>query len=195
LVNFALAAHRHPYIEMLGICYLMKLRYRESFGSKAGAAWRLLFVYALLPWMHKYRIQVTSDMGFLLQGLLETTRGSVMRNSALMSQPFSIPEDEDGTDDDSLILSPRVPAGKNDLLFMENNDLKMHVEKLLQEQQSLLATIRELQKKSGSSFAGANTESESEVGEAEDQVCQSETEVDENTSDGKKRAEGEKEEK
>jgi len=49
-------AHRHPYIEILGTVYLMKLRYSERFGSRSGSAWRLMFVYALLPWMHQYRI-------------------------------------------------------------------------------------------------------------------------------------------
>jgi hypothetical protein len=49
-------AHRHPYIEILGTMYLMKLRYSRHFGSRAGSAWRLVFVYALLPWMHQYRI-------------------------------------------------------------------------------------------------------------------------------------------
>ena len=49
-------AHRHPFIEILGTMYLMKLRYAKHFGSRAGSAWRLLFIYALLPWMHQYRI-------------------------------------------------------------------------------------------------------------------------------------------
>ena len=49
-------AHRHPFIEILGTMYLMKLRYAKHFGSRAGSAWRLVFIYALLPWMNQYRI-------------------------------------------------------------------------------------------------------------------------------------------
>ena len=47
-------AHRHPYIERLGVMYMLALRYND-FGSYACTRWRLLFVYALLPWMRKYR--------------------------------------------------------------------------------------------------------------------------------------------
>ena len=50
-------AHRHPYIEMLGVIYLMKLRYAENFCHRAGSTWRLILIYALMPWLHKYRIR------------------------------------------------------------------------------------------------------------------------------------------
>jgi hypothetical protein len=60
-------AHRHPYIEQLGVMYLMKLRYREDFGKRAGSCWRLIFVYALMPWMHQYRIRDRKEVGLLLQ--------------------------------------------------------------------------------------------------------------------------------
>ena len=38
----------------MGAMYMMSLRH-DDFGSYAGSCWRLLFVYALSPWMRKYR--------------------------------------------------------------------------------------------------------------------------------------------
>lgn len=56
-------AHRHPYLELMGVMYLMKLRYGEHFGNRAGSTWRLIFVYALMPWLSTYRIlrEVTTE--------------------------------------------------------------------------------------------------------------------------------------
>lgn len=48
-------AHRHPYIETLGYLYMMQLRFRDGFAQRACSAWRLIFVLALMPWLHKYR--------------------------------------------------------------------------------------------------------------------------------------------
>lgn len=57
-------AHRHPYIELLGCMYLLKLRYGDHFGNRGGSTWRLLFVYSLMPWMHKYRIAARPRVNF-----------------------------------------------------------------------------------------------------------------------------------
>jgi hypothetical protein len=50
-------AHRHPYIELLGYVYLMKLKYSDEFATPAGSVWRLLFVHALFPWLQRYRLE------------------------------------------------------------------------------------------------------------------------------------------
>jgi hypothetical protein len=50
-------SHRHPYIELLGLMYLMKIRHKDEFGTSSGTAWRLLFVAALMPWLKTKRIQ------------------------------------------------------------------------------------------------------------------------------------------
>eukprot|EP00563_Minutocellus_polymorphus_P017919 CAMPEP_0197734558 /NCGR_PEP_ID=MMETSP1434-20131217/44482_1 /TAXON_ID=265543 /ORGANISM="Minutocellus polymorphus, Strain CCMP3303" /LENGTH=194 /DNA_ID=CAMNT_0043321973 /DNA_START=509 /DNA_END=1093 /DNA_ORIENTATION=+ len=60
-------AHRHPWIELSGALLMMKLRYGESFARPAGSSWRLIFVYALLPWLSKYRI-LTRSKKFLVDG-------------------------------------------------------------------------------------------------------------------------------
>lgn len=49
-------AHRHPYMELMGTMYMMKLHHGVSFASRAGSCWRLIFVSALMPWMRRYRV-------------------------------------------------------------------------------------------------------------------------------------------
>ena len=38
----------------------MKLRHGKNFGSYPGTCWRLLFTFALMPWMRKYRLSPDS---------------------------------------------------------------------------------------------------------------------------------------
>lgn len=49
-------AHRHPYMERLAVIYILKLRYGDAFGTRAGGAWCLIFVMALMPRLRRYRL-------------------------------------------------------------------------------------------------------------------------------------------
>lgn len=53
---------------MLGTIYLYKLRYSKHFGQRAGSCWRLIFVYALMPWLHKYRIMARHEETTRVEG-------------------------------------------------------------------------------------------------------------------------------
>jgi hypothetical protein len=55
-------AHRHPYIERLGVMYLMKLRHGAKFAKTSGTCWRMLFVFALMPWLRKYRVMARPSL-------------------------------------------------------------------------------------------------------------------------------------
>eukprot|EP00581_Thalassiosira_minuscula_P000876 CAMPEP_0183743918 /NCGR_PEP_ID=MMETSP0737-20130205/65465_1 /TAXON_ID=385413 /ORGANISM="Thalassiosira miniscula, Strain CCMP1093" /LENGTH=1005 /DNA_ID=CAMNT_0025979549 /DNA_START=161 /DNA_END=3178 /DNA_ORIENTATION=- len=57
-------AHRHPYMERIGLMYIMKLRYGDHFGRQAGTSWRLLFVFALFPWFRQFRIHSNDNLQF-----------------------------------------------------------------------------------------------------------------------------------
>ena len=39
----------------------MKLRHGDEFGKLSGSIWRLLFVFALMPWLRQYRIQASDE--------------------------------------------------------------------------------------------------------------------------------------
>jgi len=67
-------AHRHPYLIQLGQMYMMKLRHKDDFGTKAGSIWRLLFVSALMPWLRKKRIQDDVAIDVRISSRMESSR-------------------------------------------------------------------------------------------------------------------------
>ena len=50
-------AHRHPYLDRLGLIYMFKLKHGKRFISKAGSCWRLLFTLVLFPWLNSHRVK------------------------------------------------------------------------------------------------------------------------------------------
>jgi hypothetical protein len=112
-------AHRHPFIEVLGTMYLMKLRYAKDFGSRAGSAWRLVFIYALMPWMHQYRIadkysDTDSDEEILkCESTSESEQDSVVTTG---SRHTHLPDLEDTSSMDERVLE------------MENQKLKCRLD-------------------------------------------------------------------
>mmetsp|Transcript_26265 Transcript_26265/g.61054 ORF Transcript_26265/g.61054 Transcript_26265/m.61054 type:complete len:99 (-) Transcript_26265:298-594(-) len=43
-------------MERLGVTYMLKLRHGDDFGTRAGSAWRLIVVLALMPWLRRFRL-------------------------------------------------------------------------------------------------------------------------------------------
>lgn len=116
-------AHRHPFIEILGTIYLMKLRYAKDFGSRAGSAWRLIFIYALLPWMHQYRI--LGDCRIIDDDLNEGKSTGYMQNSSPMTEEGQLPVLGEASATDARALE------------IENEKLKKMVKKLNRRLQDL----------------------------------------------------------
>lgn len=50
-------AHRHPYLDRLGLIYMLKLKHGKRLISKAGSCWRLLFTLVLFPWLRSHRVK------------------------------------------------------------------------------------------------------------------------------------------
>lgn len=73
-------AHHHPYIEVLGKAYLMKLRHRERFATQAGCCIRLIFTQALMPWLRRYREIVRQQDASAAFGL-NLSKHALRRNS------------------------------------------------------------------------------------------------------------------
>ena len=97
----SIEAHRHPYIERLGMMYMMKLKHGKKFACKAGSHWRLLFVFALMPHLRKNRILnlVSADLND--DGSTSELYKSIMnsrRYSTNFAHGLSLENDSDPSD-------------------------------------------------------------------------------------------------
>lgn len=109
-------AHRHPYLETLGYLYLMQLRFKgERFATRQCSAWRLIFVTALMPWLHKFRemSRPEDDDERLIQFRKYDRRSVVDRNAPsarLLQQQLSAQSLwlEDIVDDDGMEKSEKA---------------------------------------------------------------------------------------
>jgi hypothetical protein len=114
--------------------YMLKLRHNE-FGSFAGTCWRMLFVYALAPWMRKYRISDCSievlDFTFAASrewtGRMPAEPSFNRESQALM---LSGPDDKSTTEKNCLIADL---THQNKLLKKENDMMRS----LLRQYQSM----------------------------------------------------------
>ena len=111
---------------------MMKLRYGESFAKQSGSCWRLILVYALCPWLSKYRIltrQDTENGGADNATLQFISLRKVIRESMTLHGEGSTlkdnGEEDNGSNDQS---NPEVAAGievagddKPDLTAEEEN--------------------------------------------------------------------------
>ncbi len=71
---------------LLGYLYLMQLRYKDGhFATRPNSAWRLVFVLALMPWLHKYRQLAMLDYLGQEDGDEEQCFRHNMRRSAMLS--------------------------------------------------------------------------------------------------------------
>jgi hypothetical protein len=140
----SLAQHRHPYLERLGLIYLMKLHHGKSFGTRAGAYWRMLFTLALFPWLAEYRIRP------------DAAKASKGGDSDDEDDEDSDSDDENGKrkgDNDSLMslhgldLEIEVTRRANENLIKRNDDLKSEVENLRQRLRDAIRSVSKLERR------------------------------------------------
>lgn len=138
-------AHRHPYLEIMGTIYLMKLRHGKNFCSNAGSCWRLIFVYALMPWMQKYRIYDTpASKKYDEDGneILDDSQLSKELRALNLIETAAV-SGEDGYTKSFALTKPRIldTDNKKNLTMKDQTILRLR-----KEVQDLQATVAELRK-------------------------------------------------
>lgn len=76
---------------LLGYLYLMQLRYKDGqFATRPNSAWRLVFVMALMPWLHKYRQLARLDDFGEEEDEEDYVRNNMRRSSMISSNSRSL---------------------------------------------------------------------------------------------------------
>jgi hypothetical protein len=132
-------SHRHPYMERLAVIYLLKLRYGDDFATRAGGAWRLLFVMALMPWLRRYRLDDGPEGG---EDIKANKRTSAEGETAIEEPKDDVQEEasrtedsNDGTSKTEVSDVHQVPSEKSNHTLVEGEstieDVKGDVQEIL----------------------------------------------------------------
>ena len=125
-------AHRHPLVERFGLLCLLKLRYGSGFGTRAGSAWRLLYVLTLMPWLRKYRVS---------NGTMTDLEEQVLAWKAQLA--------EESEEDVRLVLEEKIRSMQERLSLLQESRPEIHSDEKLKEQENreLRELVKELKQK------------------------------------------------
>lgn len=123
-------AHHHPYMERLGVMYLIKSGDPDNFATRAGCMWRLIFVEALYPWLRKYRQNLLTSTPIRASRWGDYFTGIFAESTARISQiagPVDVNTDDDADDDDETMdgdgakmpLAKSMPTQKKSIKTMK----------------------------------------------------------------------------
>mmetsp|Transcript_177 Transcript_177/g.328 ORF Transcript_177/g.328 Transcript_177/m.328 type:complete len:1179 (+) Transcript_177:143-3679(+) len=115
-------AHRHPYIERLGLIYLLKIRHGSKFGTTAGSIWRLLFVFSLMPWLRKFRIANDADIPEEIVMLQLTSGSNTKYEKIIKDLQEELNEEKSRLEKEIRILQGKIKMNQGDANAETNLD-------------------------------------------------------------------------